>query len=167
MLALGTYFERFSDGDPTVPSDLALKPLAKALDEAAKGVVNDFVDVLRTSPQHQARVRLLQAQPRTCGNYSEDKELLGKASSFEQMVAVCDWLAGAHIRQCHTFFLSRLEDDYFLVQATKFKGIDATPMHILLGAKNGSHKAPRYRELASSDPREDDTRNLISRKFCN
>ena len=68
-----------------------------------------------------------------------------------QLVATSDWLAQAHIKKVHTFFVAVGDSDYIPVKANKFSR-EATLMHVVLGATNGSHKAPKYVDWAKEDP---------------
>lgn len=156
MSAVSNYFEQFSAADTTVPGKKALLPIAKVLDAATEQALTGLMTVLRGTKEHQARVALLEKQPRIAGNFDSSKVLFEGLSAFEQMVAMSDWLADAHIRKSHTFFLSAGgADDYVPLQAKKFKTTHANMMHVVLGSTSGSHKAPKYADWAETDPRED------------
>jgi hypothetical protein len=161
MAALTSYFERFREGDTSIPSEQALKPLSKLLDAVTLSVVTDLMQVLRASNEHQARVGLLQIQNRTAGKFSRDKILLQNASNFEQMIAMADWLSRVRIRDSHTFFISGLNDDYIPVQVKKYPKLDANMMHVRLGATSGAHKAPKYTDWAASDPWRSETQKVF------
>lgn len=150
-MSISNYFNQFRNGDTTIPTAQVLGSLSKTLDAAMEPVIIGFIDVLRTSPEHTARVEQLKKQPRTSGPFAQSKILLKDASAFEQMVAVGDWLAQAQIKKVHTLFVSVGDSDYIPVKANKFSK-DATLMHVVLGSTSGSHKAPKYADWANEDP---------------
>ena len=157
------YIDRFKAGDTTLPTAQVLLPIANALDRCMESVVTDLTNILRESPDHEARIALLQDQPRTAGSFSRDKILFEGVSAFEQMVAVSDWLGQVRIRQTHTAFLSTCSDDYVPMQVRKFKDVDATMMHVMLGTTRGNHKAPAYADWANEDPRKNPSQNVFVR----
>ncbi|MEI8300528.1 MAG: hypothetical protein WCG10_02805 [Chlamydiota bacterium] len=162
-MLVNQYMDRFKAGDTTLPTSQVLLPIASSLDASMESVVTDLTNVLRTSPDHQARIALLYDQPRTAGSFSRHKILFEEVSAFEQMVAVSDWLGQVHIRQTHTTFLSACSDDYVPMQVRKFKDVDATMMHVMLGTTRGNRKAPAYADWASKDPRIDPNQNVFIR----
>jgi hypothetical protein len=149
-----SYFRRFRDGDATVPTAAVQKSIATLLDGTEAIVVNDLLNTLRMSNEHQARIRELNAQPTLAGNFHSDKIILDydSSSSFEQMAALSDWLAQKQIKKDHTFFLSAPGDDYIPVYVKKYSTKATTAMHVMLGSKKGSHKAPKYEDWAVTDP---------------
>ncbi len=161
MASAVEYFNRFRGGDASIPPKEALLPIAQQLDAAAQSVITEFVAKVEASPEHQARVALLQKQPRTAGKFSDSKVLMSDASSFEQMVAVNDWLQRTHIRDSHTLFFSAPENDYIPVRVQKYSGEFATVMNVTLGVSRGSHKLPRYKIWAEQDPRQDPTQEVF------
>lgn len=161
MAAVTSYFERLREGDSSVPSADVLKPISILLDQATQSVVNEFMEVLGASNEHQERVQLFTSQPRKAGKFAQSKILLQNASSFEQMVAISDWLGRVRIRDNHTFFLSACGDDYIPVQVTKYPKLDANMMHVRLGATSGAHKAPKYEAWANTDPWQDDKQKVF------
>lgn len=160
-MSVNSYLDRLKVGDSSVPTAQALLAIATTLDSAMGSVVTNLTNVLRDSPEHQARVALLQNQPRTAGSFSRNKILLEGVSPFEQIVAVSDWLGRVHIRQPHTFFLAASNDNYVPVHVKKFKDVDTTMMHVMLGTTRGDHKAPAYADWAVSDPRENPNQKVF------
>lgn len=151
MTPVVEYFADFNAGNTTVNRG-ALEPISRKLDAATNVVIFRYMNILRSSPEHEARVRFLHRQPRTAGDFSQEKILFPNASAFEQMVAISDWLAQARIRENHTFFISAFDDDYVPVRANKIPQKPATMMHVVLGTTIGSHKSPKYENWAQSDP---------------
>ena len=158
--ALTQYFERYRTGDTTLPSADALASISRVLDASARDCINRFMQVLRASNEHEARVGTLQAQPSSAGRFAAHKIRLHDASSFEQMVAINDWLTRVRIRGNHTFFLSA-DDDYVPVQVKKYAGLDANMMHVRLGATSGAHKAPKYTDWALNNPWDNPTQKVF------
>ena len=148
------YFRRFKEGDTTIPEAAVQKSISTLLDETEALVVNDLLSTLRASDEHQARIRELNTQPRLAGSFNSGKIIHDNESSspFEQMAAISDWLAQKKIKGNHTFFLSAPGGDHIPVYIKKQDGRDTTTMHVMLGSKTGSHKAPRYEDWSDTDP---------------
>jgi hypothetical protein len=146
-----TYFNNYSNGETTLPSKQVLLQLSPILDQAMGDVIVDLTNILKNSPEHQARVNLLTAQPRAAGTYDGSKVIFDGVSPFEQTVAIESWLTQRRIRNVHTFFLST-PNDYIPAQVKKIQGKDSTLMHTVLGSTRGMKKAPKYEDWADNDP---------------
>lgn len=155
------YFEQFNQGEVVVPEAPVQFRIAQVLDAATNATVTNMINVLKASPEHQARVTLLQGQARLAGPYKQAKVILNDISSFEQMVALSDWLGRVKIQKPHTFFFSS-KDDYVPVKANKYKCVSANMMHVMLGSTRGDHKAPKYEDWAANDPWQDERQKVFA-----
>lgn len=145
------YFDRFKDGDVTIPAPSALLPISRKLDAVAQRTIDDLLATLRASPEHRRRVQTLLAAPRTSGSFARSKIILDGASPFEQSAAIQSFLEQRPIQRPHTWFVAS-GDDCVPVRVNKPKNSNASMMHVVLGATKGDRKAPKYEDWAINDP---------------
>lgn len=144
------YFKRVDKGDLRPPEKAGLKYLARTIDQASKRAYDDLALIVRQSPEHLRRKAELEKQPRTVGKSSVAKAILKSTSSFEQMVALDDWVGGKKFTEKHTFCLAKGDDDYVPVSVKS-----SSLMDLVLGSTRGDHKAPKYDKWAEKDPWKD------------
>lgn len=152
------YFDQVDRGDVTIPSKKALLQLSQKIDAVTKKVVDDLLKTLQGSPEHEARVKILEKEPRTAGKFAPSKIILEGSSAIEQSAALDSWLQARAIRKPHTWFFSA-GDDCVPVQVKPLKGITPSMMHIFLGATSGARKAPKYADWAENDPTADENQS--------
>jgi hypothetical protein len=155
MSTITEYFTSVTkDFETKLPKKAVMREISETLDRKMGDVVNKFLNSLHTSKDHEERVKLLKKADRCSGKYDKSKVIFLDINPYEQMGAIDTWLKEVKIAKKHTFFLSVKDDDYIPAAANKIDGLEATLMHVVLGATRGEKKAPKYKEWAESDPRE-------------
>jgi hypothetical protein len=149
-VSLAKYFERFDQGDTSLPSKDILTTLSKKLDASAQKAFKKIYDASLSDAETVKKVKELELAPRLVGKYSASKVVLKESSPFEQMVVLKSYLDTHNITQQHTYFFANGSDDYIPIRVKT-----GSLMHTILGTTKGDHRAPDYKEWAKKDPWQD------------
>jgi len=153
MITVTDYFTKVvKEHETEVPPKAVLTEISATLDRSMNEVLNPFFAALEASKEHELRVAFLKKQERLAGKYDPSKVIFDDINPYEQMSVIKTWLHETKIRKSHTFFLACPEDDYIPAAVKKIDGIDATTMHVVLGATRGDKAAPKYDNWATEAP---------------
>lgn len=126
--------------------------ISQALDASMLRVYNESVKLIQGTDEHVASYSTLAGAPKNCKRFNKQKAILEKATPFEQMVALDQWIddkepSWTKGRRTICF---RIEDDIVPIYIAKTSKTHATTMTTMLGTgSRGKMKAPRYEDLAS------------------
>lgn len=135
----------------TQPNSHGCEFIARKLNKMTKKIYWELRTVLYRTPEHRARLELLDNQPRTVGsnNYNMRTAILGGVTAFEQMCALDDWFSRhVPLTEKHTFCLANTKYNKCLPLSIELhKGKAYSLMQAKLGFPNSRvHKAPVYQE---------------------
>lgn len=137
----------FLNGTCSSLSPQGLKYISAIFDEGFFKAEQQLRNIIKSSPEHRQRVKIIKDQPTLAGKFDASKIILRDVSPYEQMVAIEDYLTSHKITTAHTFFLAAENDDYIPMLCKP-----GNLFNIMLGSTQGEHKAPKYSEWALDDP---------------
>jgi hypothetical protein len=145
----------FREENYTIPEDPALRGMSVLLDLSAKRAFEASQEVIGTADTIVRAVEKLKKAPRTVGKMTPGKTILNECTPYEQMAAVALWLneKGPTMTKRHTVALGGEDDAIIPLYVNKPKNGSVSLMTTVVGHTRGRLKAPRYTELAETDPR--------------
>jgi len=120
--------------------------ISKKINQVARRVYEELRACLWQSQEHLLRLYTIETQPRNCGSTITASLILPEATSFEQMIALENWLYRHQpLPLKHTFCLANnhYRMNGRIVPISIQKGATSM-MEVLIGTRGTAHPAPVY-----------------------